>query len=275
MSHDRGPTYYRTVGDADLYFANQLYATDWTGASAADKALALLAATRAVDSLKLAEEKSSVWAAREASNDELTAAEVAAAEELQLLEFPRGGPLDEEVWIIRIDAANGTYSLNWDGVDTGAINHDDVAATIQAALEALADVDVGELVVSVETGGSDGVVPYRVTDAADGAHQLSATDIDLVGGTGITVEVHNDNVPDEVFFAVCEEAKSLLSGRLPEQEFRNLVLTSDGVGSTRVSSDRSQMPPEHSSHFFTSPLAWKYLRQFVANNNTFGIVRTG
>lgn len=82
-----------------------------------------------------------------------------------------------------------------------------------------------------------------------------------------------DTVPDLVFYACCEIAHERLSGRDPDVEFENLVLTSDGVGSTRVSSDRSQMPPEHLSHKIVSATAWKYLRPFLDDNNDFSVTR--
>jgi len=181
--------YYRTISDADDYFTDQLYATDWSGAATADKDKALLMATQAVDSLKFKGVKKSLYDALVTAGGTagepgevllaattLTDAEIKAANDLQALQFPR----DQET---------------------------------------------------------------------------------------------ADTVPDDVFYAVCEEAKELLAGRDPDQEFRNLVLTSDGVGSNRVSSDRSQMPPEHSSHFFTSPKAFKYLKRYLTPANSFNIRR--
>lgn len=168
--------YYRTLTDANAYFREQLYSTDWTGASDDDKARALLAATRAVDSLKFRGYKKTVYDLLEADPD-ATDEEIQEAYDEQLLQFPR---------------------------DT------------QAA------------------------------------------------GT----------VPDDVFWAVCEEAMSLLSGKRPDQEFNNLPMNSDGVGSFRASADRSQMPPKHASHFITSPTAWKYLQRWLDPLvNTFSVKR--
>ena len=81
-------------------------------------------------------------------------------------------------------------------------------------------------------------------------------------------------IPDNFFFGVCEEARALISGRDPDQEFENLWLSSDGVGSTRVSSNRNGMPPLHTSHFLTSATAWKYFQEFVDPDvNTFTVNR--
>lgn len=168
--------YYRTLLDAETYFRDQLYATDWTGASDEDKAKALLAATRAVDSLRFRGYKKAVYDLL-ASTPTATDAQIEAAYDSQALQFPR----------------------------------DDQAA---------------------------------------------------------------DTVPDDVFWAVCEEAMSLLSGKRPENEYNNLPLNSDGVGSFRVSSDRSQMPLKHVSHFITSPMAWKYLQRWLDPTvNSFSIKR--
>lgn len=82
-----------------------------------------------------------------------------------------------------------------------------------------------------------------------------------------------DTVPDGVFMAVCEEALSLLSGRRPDEEFRNLLLSSDGVGSYRATTDSNQMPPAHLAAFITSPTAWRYLRPFLDNCTAFGVKR--
>lgn len=83
-----------------------------------------------------------------------------------------------------------------------------------------------------------------------------------------------DTVPDQVFYAVCEEAISLLSGRRPDEEYRNLPISSDGVGSFRATTDASQMPPAHAAAFITSPIAWRYLRPYLDTCTAFGVKRT-
>jgi len=157
--------YYRTIAEADDYFADQLFASDWTNASDDDKGKALLAATRAVDQLRFSGVKKTVYDLLQ-SNPNASDAAIQAAYDSQTLQFPR---------------------------DT----------------------------------------------------QTVAT------------------VPDRVFYAVCEEARELLTGRDPQQEYRNLELTSDGVGSSRVSSDRSTVGPDHTVHGLVSPTAWKLLREYL------------
>lgn len=279
------PTTYRTVADADAYFASQLYATDWTGASDADKAIALLMATRAADSLRYGGVKRAVWLAivadgtvdttltleQNIANSELTELEYRTADDSQARQFPRNDATDPEAWELTIDATGGTFDLVLNSETAAGIAFDATSATIQTALEALASISSGDVTVT-----GDG--PHVVTMAGDFAavfyNTLTADASSLTGGAATaTIETVEDNVPDEIAFAAFEEARSLLSGRDPEQEFRNLELNSDGVGSNRVTMDRSGVWPEHSAHMITSPLAWKYIQRLLGKNNTFKINR--
>jgi hypothetical protein len=146
---------------------------------------------------------------------------------------------------------------------------------MQATIEALASVTAGDLTVTVADGGSDTVGPYIITltDTTSYKDQLTVNDSGLTGGTGATVIVETDAIPDEIFWAVCEEAMSLLSGRRPDQEYRNLTLTSDGIGSNRVNMDRNDQNPLHTANFITSPTAWKFLSRHLDTRNSFTISR--
>jgi hypothetical protein len=275
MPHLNQPTTYRTIADADEYFSNQLYATDWTGATDADKTIALLQATRAIDSLRYDGQKYPVAVALE-TDSASTEATLNAADATQDKQWPRvtsttdgawvAGTLDNELWRLTITATSGTITLTLNDETTGTIAFDATAATILSALEALASVTAGELTVTVSDGGTDTVGPYDI-------EHLTAHDNTLVASTGAKAIVHADNVPDEIFWAVCEEAMSLLSGRLPDMEYRNLTLTNDGIGSNRVSMDRADQNPLHTANFITSPTAWKYLSRHLATRNSFTITR--
>lgn len=180
---------YGTNATADAYFGGQLYATDWMGASEADKTRALTMATEAIDSVKYDGVKYAVWLAM----------------------INAGG-----------DPA-------------------------QTSAELLSNTTLTEL-------------ELQTADAS----QVNQFPRDSEPTTP----------PDAILWAVYEEAKSLLSGRDAEQEFRNLELNSDGIGSNRVTMDRSGVHPEHTAHLITSPLAWKYIQRFLAKNNTFKINRS-
>lgn len=275
---------YRTKEDADAYFANQLYATDWTGASDGDKDKALLMASRAVDSLKYKGVKRSLWEAlRDDGGDittpsatmlaatELTELEIEAANNNQIKKFPRDDERNPEAWKLVISATGGTYTLTLNSETTSAIAYDANAAAVETALEALTSISAGDVVV---TGTTELTITMAGDFEAVWFNTLTSDATLLTGGSSTaTITVVEDNVFDAIFYAVCEEAKELLAGRDPQQEFRNLQLTTDGIGSNRVSMDRSEAHPEHTQHQFASPLAWKYLQRYLGANNHFTINR--
>ena len=109
-----------------------------------------------------------------------------------------------EVQVVTIDASGGTFQLRFDGVPTVALDHDASAAIVQAALENLATVGVGNVAVSrmatgsdlggATSGGNDGsiyVVRFQGELSAQNLVQLQVIDIDLaapVDGTGSTAD---------------------------------------------------------------------------------------
>jgi len=171
---------YRTTGDVDTYFADQLFATDWTGASAGDKTLALEMASAAIDHLRYKGVKNTLYTALVAAggNTDLTTDEMLAKTTLTQKE---------------IDTANEAQAAQFprDG-----------------------DVDI----------------------------------------------------PDKMFYAVCEEARELLAGRDPQQEFRNLNLNSESIGGQQTSF-RQDYPAQHSVHQIVSPRAWQYIQPFLKRGN--------
>lgn len=98
-------------------------------------------------------------------------------------------PETDEVQSVTITGAptGGTFTLTFDGDTTVAIDHLATAATVQAALIALADIGVGDVSVSGPAGG-----PWLVTFTG----ALASTNVDamtatpsLTGGTspGVTI----------------------------------------------------------------------------------------
>jgi hypothetical protein len=177
---------YRTVADADTYFADQLFATDWTGASAGDKQLALNMASAAIDKLRYKGAKNTLYTA--------------------------------------LVAAGGDTSLTVDQM---------LARTTLTQKE------------------------------IDDANAAQATQFPRDGAA---------DIPDQAFWAVCEEARELLSGRDPQQEHRNMEITSENIGGQQASfavsgSFLSKSPPQHTIHQIVSPRAWQYLVPFLARDN--------
>lgn len=288
MTHRRFQP-YRSTQEADGYFDQLLYVTDWTGASDADKLNALIMATKAVDALRFRGVKYAVWAAIVASGvdstlpiDKLLAAsrltddEIEAAEATQYHQFPRNGPLQAQSWHLYVPATGGTYTLTHNEQTTSPLNATATTTEIDSALEALTG-ESGHFTVVLDPDdvtAVEGAGPYVISHPS-GNDILTATDIDLSGGSlpRLSFFTIQDNIPDDIFFATCEEARSILSGRDADQEFRNLVLTSDGAGSTRASMDRSGPPPDHSLNLITSPSAWRYLMPFLDDSVNFDIRR--
>lgn len=91
-----------------------------------------------------------------------------------------------EVQTLTIDATGGTFALTFEGLTTTAIAEAATAATVQAALEALNNVDPGDVTVTGSAGG-----PYTITWGG----QYYKTDVEaivtdpalLTGGTGTAV----------------------------------------------------------------------------------------
>lgn len=252
---------YRTVDDYDAYFAKRLYEDDWFEADRETREIAALMATRAADSLKYANSK---------------------AESTQALKFPRlvtgetvDATFDNQSWTVTIDATGGTFDLTLNDETASAIAYNADAATVQTALEGLASITAGDTTVTGSAGG-----PYTIAFEDQFAtpktgNTLAADGSSLTGnGELVTVVVLEDNIPEDFFWGVCEEAKSLIMNIDPAQAFENLVLNSDGVGSTRVSSNRLQTPQRHISHFIASPIAWKYFQRYLDPNNNFDITRS-
>lgn len=91
-----------------------------------------------------------------------------------------------EVQTVTIDATGGTFTLTFDGETTAAIAENAAAAAVQAALEALSNVNVGDVAVTGSAGG-----PYTVTFGGqylgDNVPAMTADAGSLTGGAGTGV----------------------------------------------------------------------------------------
>jgi hypothetical protein len=113
---------------------------------------------------------------------------------------PRSASMTEEVQTVTVDATGGTFTLTFDGEETDPIAEAATAAAVQAALEALPNVNAesgsvenGDFVAGdiVVTGGAGG--PWTITFQADGQYggentpELTADATLLTGGAGTAV----------------------------------------------------------------------------------------
>lgn len=82
----------------------------------------------------------------------------------------------------------GTFTLTWSGQTTSAIAYNATAATVRTALEALSNINVGDVTVTGNAGG-----PYTVTFGGqylgDDVAQMTASGTSLTGGSTPAVGV--------------------------------------------------------------------------------------
>lgn len=101
------------------------------------------------------------------------------------------GPRNE-VQTVTVDASGGTWQAVRGGATSAAIAYNATAATVQAALEAMDTVAVGEIVVTGGVGAAGGGTPYTLTysgtqsDATDVA-AITTVATALTGGAGTAV----------------------------------------------------------------------------------------
>lgn len=293
--------YYRSLDDANSYFDDQLFASDWQNATDADKKRALIQSVRAIDSLKWRGEKVPVFDLLVA-NPSASQADQEAADAAQAKKWPRDGDDFAPDPIATVQTIK-----KWATAPTaGSFTLQIVLANAETFTTALIlfNAAASVLLTAIDTAATGVVTGWTNGDIAVAGGPLESADVVLTfSGTSVAGQSHNERptvtpeatflvdgvlavpaatvtitgeCPDKLFFAQCEEAITLVSGRDPRQEFENAVLTSDGVSSTRVSSDRGQLPPIHTQHMFTSALAWRYLAGFLdhKSNNSFKIQRS-
>lgn len=81
-------------------------------------------------------------------------------------------------------------------------------------------------------------------------------------------------VPVEIRLATYEVAQSLLDGIDPDEELENLGVISLGMGSTRTSYSRTQVPIEYIINGVPSPQAWRWLKPFLRDDAYVVLSRT-
>jgi len=99
------------------------------------------------------------------------------AESLEL-----GNAKSNEIERITVKATGGTFTITYGGETTGSINYNASAAEVQAALEALADIEPGDVTV---VGGPGGSAPYTLIFGGKLAEQsVTPVTTDRSGLTG-------------------------------------------------------------------------------------------
>lgn len=91
---------------------------------------------------------------------------------------------------IAVDATGGTFTITFRGGTTGAIAFNAIPAVVQAALELLPEVEVGDIIVSGGPGSAGHATPYVLAFSQDGqyadedAPAITTTPASLTGGAG-------------------------------------------------------------------------------------------
>lgn len=104
---------------------------------------------------------------------------------------------EAEVHSLTVDASAGNYKITWNGQQTANIAFNANAATVQAAMEALSNVGVGDVIVTGGVGASGGGTPYVFTwDVSLGnVATPTTTNVSLTGGAATAVfTVTNEGV---------------------------------------------------------------------------------
>lgn len=100
------------------------------------------------------------------------------------------GASPSEVQTVQVDGTAGDFTLTFDGETTAAIAFNATAAAMQTALEALSNVNPGDVTVTGGPGGAGGTTPYTVTFGGQyvgvNVPQMTSTNNLTGGGDAIT-----------------------------------------------------------------------------------------
>lgn len=81
------------------------------------------------------------------------------------------------------------------------------------------------------------------------------------------------DVPEAIRIACYEIAHSLLDGKDPELELKNLGIVSQGYESVRTTYSRNQVPIEHIINGVPNAQAWRLLRPFLRDEDAIKLAR--
>lgn len=88
-----------------------------------------------------------------------------------------------EVQHITVAATGGHFKITWGGQQTASLLYNAAAATVQAALEALSNIAVGDVVVTGGPGDAGGTTPYVLTWSPylGNVAEPTCQDVDMTG----------------------------------------------------------------------------------------------
>jgi YD repeat-containing protein len=113
--------------------------------------------------------------------------------ELEIETTSQGGPVDEVQRVGYTDMMlfGGTFTLTYSGQTTAAISHGASAATVQTALEALSNIDSGDVSVTKSADTfeeQEWTIEYQGSLAGTNVSQMTIDASNILGGMGTLVE---------------------------------------------------------------------------------------
>jgi hypothetical protein len=104
------------------------------------------------------------------------------------------GAVNEAQAVTVEDATDGTFTLEFDGEVTADIDHDAVIAAVEAALEALPNLEAADVAVTGTAGNY--IVTFSGAFAGENVPVLVADGTDLIGaGADVTVDTTAEGAP--------------------------------------------------------------------------------
>jgi hypothetical protein len=138
--------------------------------------------------------------------------------------------IDEEQLVVVANATGGTFTLTYSGQTTSALAYNASAATVEAALEALSNIGVGEADVTSPATGQY-VVTFSGTLGSQDVALMTASAASLTGGI-VTVETTQESVGGEN-----EIQQVAIAGATPTGG--TFVLTFDAVSTSDIAYNAS------------------------------------
>lgn len=117
---------------------------------------------------------------------------------------------NSQQWTLSNGASSGTFTITLNGETTAGIAYDAAAAAVQSALEALASVAVGDVVVT-------GTAPWTITLAGalanTSGNTLTVDDTGLTGGTSTLTVIQDGTATWQVTFS-----PAIVTGSVPSDD---------------------------------------------------------